>query len=181
MGNVGCHLWDDGDFHIALHVSGEECNQFGILSYVATHTALTHLWTGVVQFYSIATGILSHLGELNPVFLGLSHNAGNDHFLRIVLLEAVEDVEIHFVGILGKLFHVTETDERRSFLHRVEARRDLPDFLLADGLVEYTCPTGIEGPCHHLVVGADGRGSEEEGILARNSAEGDGKTGIRTC
>ena len=100
VGNVGCHLWDDGDFHIAFHISGEECNQFGILSYVATHTTLTHLWTGVVQFHGVATGVLSHLGELNPVFLGLSHNAGNDHFLRIVLLEAVEDVEIHFVGIL---------------------------------------------------------------------------------
>ena len=56
-------------------------------------------------------------------------------------------------------------------VHRIETRRHLIDVLQADGFEKDTRPTGFETPSHHLIVGANRRRGQKEGILARYAAE----------
>ena len=94
-----------------------------------------------------------------------------------MLFQPAQYLEIDLVGVLAQLLHIPETGDLRSLLDRVEAGRHLVDVLLADGLVEDSRPAHVEGAGHHLVVGADGRRGEEEGVFAGFAAESDGETG----
>ena len=111
MSYVGCHLRNDGNIHATFDISREEGYQFGVLTHIGAHTRLTHLGAGIVQFYSIATGFLCHLGQLNPVFFVLSHDRSYDNLRRVILFESLQDIEIYLYGILAQLFHITEGKE----------------------------------------------------------------------
>ena len=174
MGDVGCHLRNDGYLDAALDTSGKSPDQLRALPHVATHALMLHLRTREVQLHGVAASLLSHLGQRHPLLFGLSHNRGYHHLRWIVLLQSAQNVEVHRHRILAQLFHVTEAIEvamNGNTVHRIETRRHLLDFLHANGLVEDTCPAGIEGARHHLVVGADGRRGEKERILAWDAAE----------
>jgi hypothetical protein len=80
-------------------------------------------------------------------------------------------VKVNINGVLAELFHVAETCKRRAVLHGIEAWRHLMYVLHADGFIEHSCPSHVEGTRHHLVVGADGRGSEEEGVLTGDATK----------
>ena len=181
VGDVRRHLGNDGYLHRALHISGIELDGLGVLAHVATHAGKAHLRTREIELDGIDTGLLSHEGQLNPLLLGLSHDAGNNALGGIVLLETAQDVEIDIDRILAQLLHVAETIEvalGAVAVEGVETGRHLLDVLQADGLIEHTAPAGLKGARYHLVVGADGRGGEEEGILARDATEVDVQVGI---
>ena len=154
--DVGCHLGDDRYLHAALHVGGIEGYQFWVLPHIAAHARKTHLRAREVQLYGIATCGLGHLCKLGPLLLELPHDGGHDHLRGIVALQPSQNVEVHLVRILRQLLHIAEPGKARITLHGIEAWRHLADFLLADSLVKDTRPTGIEGPCHHIIVGTHG-------------------------
>ena len=171
--DVGRHLRYDGNLHRPLHVGRVEGHELGVLPHVATHAGQSHLRAREVQLHSVASRILSHLCQLNPLFLVLAHDAGHHNLRGVVLLQAAQDVEVHLIGILRQLLHVAEAGERRALSDSVETGRHLVDVLLADGLEEDATPPCLERPRHHLVVGADGRRSQEERVLAADAAEVD--------
>ena len=166
---------------VALDIGGIDRHEFGVLSDVATHAGKAHLWTREIQLYGVHTSALGHLGQFNPLFLGLTHDAGNDHLRGVVLLQSVEDVKVHVNGILAQLLHIAETVEvavDAVAMDGIETWGHLADFLQTDGFVEHAGPSRVEGARHHLVVGAHGRRGEEERILATDAAEVDGQVGI---
>ena len=175
MCDVRRHLRNDGNLHVLLDVGGVGRDEFVVLSHIAAHASQSHLRAREVQLDSVAARKLSHLGKLYPLLFELTHDAGNDHFRRVVLLQALQDVEVHFVRVLAQLFHVAEAGKRSARLHGIKSRRDLADVLLADGLVEDASPTHVEGSRHHLVVRTNGRRGEKERALAFDAAESDGE------
>ena len=178
VGDVGRHLGYDGNPHAVLHVGGVGGHQFRVLPHVAAHARQSHLRTGEVQFHGVAARLLGHPCQFDPFLLKLSHDRGHDDLRGVVALQSAQDVEVHRVGVLAQLLHVAEGVEvGRALLHGIEAWRHLADVLLADGLVEHAGPPCVEGPRHHLVVGAYGRRGQEERVLAAYAAEGDGKGG----
>ena len=140
-----------------------------------THAGEAHLRAGEIQFHGIAAGFFDHFCQLRPFFFTASHDGSDDDFGRIVPFEPAQDVQIHLEGILGQLFHIAETGKAGVIFYCVKTGRNLPDFLLADGLVKDAAPSGIECPRHHVVVGADGRRSQEERVLAVDADKVDGK------
>ena len=170
--DIGCHLGDDGDVDGPLDEGGVVSDKFRILAHVAAHAGIAHLRAREIQFHRIESGRLGHLRQFDPLFLVLPHDGGDDDLLREILLKARENVEILLDGILRQLLHVAEAGETAvGPFYGVKARRDLVDVLQADGLVIDARPTGPQGRRHHLVVGADGGGSQEERILAAQPAE----------
>ena len=168
------HLGDDGNVDGPLDIGGVEGDEFGVLAHVAAHAGKAHLRAGKVQFHGIDPGLLGHLRQLDPLLLRLSHDGGDDDLGGIVLLEPLEDVEVHLHRILRQLLHVAEAGKAAvGPFHGVEAGRNLLDVLQADGLVEHARPARFQGRGHHLVVRADGGRSQEEGILAVQAAEVD--------
>jgi hypothetical protein len=79
------------------------------------------------------------------------------------------------VRILAELFHIAEGIEVTCarLVKGIKTRGYLPDVLHANGLIEDASPTHVKGTSYHLVVGANGGRSEEEGILAMQAAEVD--------
>ena len=179
LGDVGRHLGDDRYLDIMLHVGRVEQHQLRVLSHVAAHASQLHLRAGEIQLHRVDAGLFSHFRQRDPLRLGVAHDGGHDDFVGIVLFQPQQNVEVHLHGILAQLLHVAEAEEigAARLVDGIEARRHLADVLHADGLVEHACPSCFEGTRHHLVVGADGRRGEEEGILARDAAEVDGKAG----
>ena len=127
-----------------------------VLPHIAAHASQSHLRAGEVQFHCVAASKLSHLGKLYPLLFELTHDAGNDDLRRRVLLQTLQNVEVHLVRVLAQLFHVAEASEGSVLLYRVESGRDLADVLFANGLVEDACPAHVEGASHHLIVGTNG-------------------------
>ena len=176
MGDIGCHLRNDGYLYALLHASGIGFYQFRTLPHVATHTLVLHLRTREVQLHGIAAGLLSHLRQPHPLILGLSHNRGDDHFRGIVLLQSAQNVEVFLYWVLAQLFHITETVEvavRGIVVHSVKTWRHLLDLLQTNGLIKDTCPAGIECFRYHRVVGTYRRRGEEERILTLDAAKHD--------
>ncbi len=172
--DIGRHLGDDGDRDRLLDARGVAEDQIVALTDIRTQTRELHLRAGEIELHGIAAGLLGHLGEFDPLLLALPHDRGDDALGGVAELEATQDIEVHVVGILGELLHIAETDKGRTlFAYGVEAGRYLADVLLADGLVEHTGPSGLQGTGYHLVVGADSRRGQEERILADHVAEVD--------
>ena len=93
----------------------------------------------------------------------------------------MQDVEVHLHRILAQLLHITETVEiavDTVAVNGIKARWHLFDLQQTDGLIEHTCPTGLKGPGHHLIVGTHCRRSQKERILTMDATEIDGQTGI---
>ena len=160
MSDVWRHLGDDGDRDAALYVCSEECDQLRVLTYVTSHTSLTHLRAGEIELYCITAGIFRHFCKLYPLLFLLSHDGGNDNLIGVILLEAPEDIKIHIHGVLTELLHVSESVEvslLSALVHGVKTGRYLLYFLHADGLVENAAPSLFKGPGHHLIVSAYGR------------------------
>ena len=156
VSDVRRHLGNDGNLNILLDIGGVGSYQLMVLSHIAAHACQTHLRAREVQLDSVAASKLSHLGKLYPLLFELTHDAGNHHFRRIVLLQTLQNVEVHLVRVLAQLLHIAETSERCALLYRVESGRDLADVLFANGLVEDTCPAHVEGASYHLIVGTNG-------------------------
>ena len=53
--------------------------QFWTLTDIAAHALVLHLRTREVQFHGIAARLLGHLRQTDPLFLGLSHDGGDNH------------------------------------------------------------------------------------------------------
>ena len=181
MCDVRRHLRNDGNLHVLLDVGSIGCDEFVVLSHIAAHASQSHLRAGEVQFHCVAASKLSHLGKLYPLLFELTHDAGNHHFRRIVLLQTLQNVEVHLVRVLAQLFHVAEASKGSVLLDCVESGRDLSDVLFANGLVEDTCPAHVEGASYHVVVRADGRRGQEEGVLAFDTAESDLQRWVCVC
>ena len=159
MSDVGCHLRNHRYLHATLHTFRIGSYQFRTLAHIAAHAFILHLRTREVQLHRIAACLLGHPGQGHPFLFALSHNAGHHHFGGIVLLQTVQNVEIHLYRILAQLFHVAEAVEvavRGVVVHGIESGRHLLDFLHADGLIEHACPTSFKGTGHHVIIGADG-------------------------
>ena len=183
MRDVRGHLGNDRDGHVPLHVGGVERDELGVLTDVRPHSCQSHLRAREVQLYGIHAGFLSHLREDDPLPFRLSHDRCHDNLRGIVLLQPLQDVEVHAHRVLAQLLHVTEAVEVADtvVLHGIETRRHLIDVLHADGLIEHSSPTGFKRPCHHVVVRTDGRRCKEEGILTMQTTELDGQVGLRVC
>ena len=181
MGDVGRHLRDDGYLHRFPDDVGVDGHQFRVLTHIAAHARQSHLRAREVKFDGITACLLGPQGQFAPLFLGLSHDTGDDHLRGIVLFEPTQDVEVQVNGILTQLLHIAETIEvavHTVAMDGIETRRHLFDLLEADGLIEHASPPCLKGTRHHLIIGTHRRRGQKERILTRNTTEIDGQAGI---
>ena len=159
---------------VTLDVGGVDGHEFWGLPHIAAHAGEPHLGAREIELHGINASTLDHLSQFYPLFLALAHDAGYDDLRRIILLQPVQNVEVHVDRVLAQLLHVTEAIEvaiQAIAVYGIESGRNLLDFLQADGLIVHATPPRLKGTCHHLVVGTHCRGCQKERILAVDAAK----------
>ena len=137
-----------------------------------------HLRAGEVKLEHVGTGRGGAACQLGPVSLGRTHNGGNQHLVRELLLEARHVSHGILEGALRGLLHVLEADEIRALLlEGIEARRHLIDNKGGRGyrFEVDAAPACLIGLAAHLIAVAYRRRSQAERIVEVDSQKVDGK------
>ena len=136
-----------------------------------------HLRTGEVHLNHVRTSLRYQAGQLLPVLLRGPHDGGNQNFIRIVLLQPPQVLQVLGQGVLRDLLHVLEANERSALLGQgVKARGDLINqkVIRANRLEYHAAPAGIIGFFAHVIAVAHRRRGQTEWIFKMYAKKFDG-------